>query len=73
MVRSPATNIPAELIAKIAQATKDATEEPLKVSDNTESPYTMAQVCRSWRDVVEEGCPDVWADFSVHIPPAGTV
>lgn len=33
----------------------------------------MAQVCCSWRDVVEEGCPDVWADFSVHIPPAGTV
>lgn len=73
MARSPATNIPTELITKIAWATKDTTEEPLKVGDNTESPYTMAQVCHSWQGVVEEGCPDVWADFSVHIPPVGTI
>ncbi|KAK0217481.1 hypothetical protein EDD85DRAFT_961892 [Armillaria nabsnona] len=72
MARSPVANIPAELIAKIAQATKDATEEPLKVGDATESLYTMAQVCCSWRVVVKEGCPEVWANFSVHIPPAGT-
>ncbi|KAK0440376.1 hypothetical protein EV421DRAFT_1905517 [Armillaria borealis] len=73
MARSPVMNIPAELIARIARATKDAIEEPLKVGDTTESPYTMAQVCRSWWDIVKDGCPDVWANFSVHIPPAGTV
>ncbi|PBK89372.1 hypothetical protein ARMGADRAFT_1083897 [Armillaria gallica] len=72
MARSPVAKIPAELIAKIARASKDATKEALKVGDATESLYTMAQVCRSWRDVVEEGCPEVWADFSVHIPPAGS-
>ncbi|KAK0430933.1 hypothetical protein EV421DRAFT_1912352 [Armillaria borealis] len=65
-------NIPMELIAKIAQATKDAIEGPLKVGDTTKCPYTMAQVCCSWRNVVKVGCPEVWANFSVHIPPART-
>ncbi|KAK0499512.1 hypothetical protein EDD18DRAFT_1151490 [Armillaria luteobubalina] len=33
-----------------------------------EGPWHLGQVCRSWRNVVETLCPELWANMSVEVP-----
>ncbi|KAK0230211.1 hypothetical protein IW262DRAFT_385369 [Armillaria fumosa] len=33
-----------------------------------EGPWHLGQVCRSWRNVIETLCPELWANMSVEIP-----
>ncbi len=32
-------------------------------------PWYLGHVCRSWRDTVENLCPDLWSNMTIEVPP----
>ncbi|KAK0186873.1 hypothetical protein F5146DRAFT_1143255 [Armillaria mellea] len=32
-------------------------------------PWYLGHVCRSWRDIIENLCPDIWSNMTIEVPP----
>ncbi|PBK65140.1 hypothetical protein ARMSODRAFT_1087548 [Armillaria solidipes] len=79
-ILSPFRRLPPEMLMEIlrctwttygrySEARRDMHRSGFNVFVIERGPWYLGHVCRSWRDAVENLCPDLWSNMTIEIPP----
>ncbi|PBK88399.1 hypothetical protein ARMGADRAFT_1065600 [Armillaria gallica] len=79
-ILSPFRRLPPEMLMEIlrcswttyerySDARRDMHRSGFNVFTIERGPWYLGHVCRSWRDTVENLCPDLWSNMTIEVPP----
>ncbi|KAK0499415.1 hypothetical protein EDD18DRAFT_1151105 [Armillaria luteobubalina] len=72
-VLSPARRVPLEIITEIFLYTVETNPSFYHAFDLTTEPWSLTQVCRTWRAAALNFCPSIWNNMSIYTPKAGDI
>ncbi|KAK0207150.1 hypothetical protein DFS33DRAFT_647556 [Desarmillaria ectypa] len=70
-VLSPARRVPLEILTEIFIYAVETNPSFYNTFDLATEPWSLSQVCRTWRVAALNFCPSIWNSMSIHTPKLG--